>query len=403
MTKGFLSNYFEGVAVKHLAAVEVDCEKSNQHEFNGVAALKKILGSSPEKFRFDAKFIYLNDHDDPKISEGFLTWYDARKDHPKRTEWRLYFSDTNILFCAAEGDLLIIGKRPDNQLVVIVARKNSTIENQLHWLFDIPKLDDSKFFIKEDADTDSIALDLTRRLILEELGEEIEDVTDESFLDLMIERFGEKFPKTKEFSDFSCNTIKDITSWDDPDEVLLTWIEREEVLFKTFEKHLMAEQLRKGFNNDVDLFINFSLSVHNRRKSRAGWSLENHMSRLFGTRGIRYAHGAVTENRNKPDFIFPSKEDYHNFSFDPFKLTLLAVKTTCKDRWRQVLSEANRIENKHLLTLEPGISEPQTDQMKNNKLQLVIPQRHFPTYTKKQQSWLINIKTFIDLVSEKQK
>jgi hypothetical protein len=30
---------------------------------------------------------------------------------------------------------------------------------------------------------------------------------------------------------------------------------------------------------------------------------------------------------------------------------MLGVKTTCSDRWRQVLAEADRIQLKHLLTL----------------------------------------------------
>ena len=42
---------------------------------------------------------------------------------------------------------------------------------------------------------------------------------------------------------------------------------------------------------------------------------------------------------------------------------MLAVKSTCKDRWRQILAEADRLPVKHLLTLEPGISVAQTDEM----------------------------------------
>jgi hypothetical protein len=43
------------------------------------------------------------------------------------------------------------------------------------------------------------------------------------------------------------------------------WMEREEILFRTLEKHLLGDQLRKGFAEDVDGFIAFSLSVQNRR------------------------------------------------------------------------------------------------------------------------------------------
>ena len=41
MKKGFLSEYFQGVAAKRLSAVEIDAQISHQHEFNGVNGLKK--------------------------------------------------------------------------------------------------------------------------------------------------------------------------------------------------------------------------------------------------------------------------------------------------------------------------------------------------------------------------
>ena len=97
MKAGYLSQFFSGVALKNLSAVEADLVRSHQHEFNGVEGLKKIFGQATGKQTFEAKFIYLTDHDDePVISEGFLTWYDAREAHPKRSEHRLYFPTTEI-------------------------------------------------------------------------------------------------------------------------------------------------------------------------------------------------------------------------------------------------------------------------------------------------------------------
>ena len=53
---------------------------------------------------------------------------------------------------------------------------------------------------------------------------------------------------------------------------------------------------------------------------------------------------------------------------------MLAVKTTCKDRWRQILAEADRIGTKHLLTLQEGISERQFQEMVDAGVQLVVPE-----------------------------
>jgi len=44
--QGYLSQYFDDVAVKWLSAVEIDKIRSNQHEFNSDEELKKLLEDS---------------------------------------------------------------------------------------------------------------------------------------------------------------------------------------------------------------------------------------------------------------------------------------------------------------------------------------------------------------------
>ena len=63
--------------------------------------------------------------------------------------------------------------------------------------------------------------------------------------------------------------------------------------------------LKNGFHDDIDLFIKVSLSIHNRRKSRAGHAFENHLDVIFKNNGLIYDKGAKTERNNKPDFLFP--------------------------------------------------------------------------------------------------
>src|SRR3546814_4083496 len=87
------------------------------------------------------------------------------------------------------------------------------------------------------------------------------------------------------------------------------------------------------------------------------WSSDVCSSDLFTALGVQYARGAETENKNKPDFLFPGPQAYHDDLFPRERLTMLGAKSTLKDRWRQVLSEAEKINEKHLLTLSPGISE----------------------------------------------
>lgn len=80
------------------------------------------------------------------------------------------------------------------------------------------------------------------------------------------------------------------------------------------------------------------------------WNCTEH---LFIEHGLRhFATQAVTEGNKKPDFLFPSAGAYHDTEFPVENLRMLAVKTTCKDRWRQILNEADKIHQVHLFTLQ---------------------------------------------------
>jgi hypothetical protein len=401
MKKGYLSEYFLGAAYKRLTTVETDRSCSNQHEFNGVSELKEIFGD--KKNTFDAQFIYLCDDDpEPIEEEGFLTWYDAREAHRTRSEYRLYFSDSMVSKNASEGDILLIALQPDNKVLVIIAESDSTIGNQLLWLFGLNDSSHPGFSVRGELASDQIKLEFASNYILEQIGIEPE-VTDDNYLEKMLTQFQGKFPSTKIFSEFARSTIPEFNVCDNPDDVINAWIQREYVLFATLERYFIANKLQDGFDGDVvEAFLRFSLSVQNRRKSRAGSSLENHLEYLFESHNIKYARNSLTEAKSRPDFLFPGNSEYHNPDYPNLSLTMLGVKSTCKDRWRQILTEANRIENKHLFTLEPSISENQTNEMKSKKVQLVLPKSLHASYTTAQQKWLMNMQDFIKMVKNKQ-
>ena len=79
---------------------------------------------------------------------------------------------------------------------------------------------------------------------------------------------------------------------------------------------------------------------------------------------------------------------------------MLASKSSLKDRWRQMTREADRIEYKHLFTLQTGISVQQTDEIKAQKVQLVIPRSIHDSYRPNQQHDLMDLKDFIAFVRE---
>lgn len=406
MKSGYLSSCFEGIAWKQLSKVEADLIYSNQHEFHGDRGLRKLLNTEHGLHRFQTTFLYMSDMEVIQ-REGWMTWYDAREKNPSRTEWRLYFPTTDVMLKAKEKDTLIICRKTDGTLLVIIARCGDTIENQLKWLFGILQDDQREFVVKDAFTSCEDDMNFVVRIILEQIGIEMDDTVGDNYLEEMLLKFGGTFPSTREFSGYARNTLDGVDSVSDPDDSLLKWMEREEVLFRTLERHIVKERLRQGFVKEdkveVDDFIRFSLSVQNRRKSRAGHALENHVEKLLQDHQIHYSRNPVVEKNKHPDFLFPDVRAYNDKSFSSSHLTMLGVKSTCKDRWRQILSEADRVKRKHLLTLEAAISINQTEEMKSGNIQLILPQKIHSTYVQKQREWLYNVEDFLKEVKERQK
>ncbi len=244
----------------------------------------------------------------------------------------------------------------------------------------------------------------TNRLIETRLiqPEEHEKFAIEEFIsDLTVE-----FPSSEEMS-AAARRIHD-TVFDhqefirtNPDRKLLDWTDAEYRLFRALEYARYGKILSNGFAS-VEDFIAIANQVLNRRKSRAGKSLEHHLSAIFDGNGLRYQEQAVTEGNKKPDFLFPSQEAYRDLTFPTDKLISLAAKTTCKDRWRQVINEADRLrgKNKFLCTLQQGISAAQMDEMQTERVILVVPKPYIATYPRDRQDRIWTLDKFVGYVRE---
>lgn len=399
MRRGQLRDYFAGVGVKRLAAVDAELTRSNQHEVGTTRDMRRQFLGEVQREQFPAIYIWLGEDQDGFTAEGSATHYDARlRQIHRAAEWRLYYPSNPVTEAMQERDTLFLAMTNDRLLYFIVAPEGSTSERQLCWLFDVHPA--GRLFVSREFSDDEPELDFAARFILDEIGIEFEE-PDADRLDTIIDRFGVSFPKTAEFSALARLTLPEVNAEDDPDAALVAWLSHEEALFRRLERRIVAARLDEGFHDetgtiDVDGFIRFSLSVQNRRKSRMGQSLEHHLEAVFCSHEVAYVRGATTENNQRPDFLFPSEKAYRDAPEAGFRcLTMLGAKSTCKDRWRQVLAEASKIPRKHLLTLEPGISQAQTTQMENSNLQLVVPQSIQQSYTDDQRAWLWSLEGFI--------
>ena len=304
-----------------------------------------------------------------------------------RNEYRITRFGRNFPFLQDDnvGDLLIIAKFTEEDYVGYVLSKDEDID---------------EFFA-----TFNLPPDETNQLI------DISGIVmpDEMIAELLLEfvnRF-KSFPETRMMAIGARNcfnrayNIADAAFKSSPDEILLNWVDTEYRLFRLMEEKVYAEVMSKPFGN-IDDFVQIANEVLNRRKSRAGKSLEHHLADIFTRNELIFEEQAVTEDNKKPDFLFPNAECYHNLQFPTDDLIVLGAKTTCKDRWRQVLTEANRVDVKFLFTLQQGISKNQLLEMRDSQLKLVVPRKYIGSFPEDFQSDISSLQDFIHLVKEKQ-
>lgn len=407
MKFGVLADLFEGAGAKVLTEVEINRQRSNQHEFQGVSGFRAFLGTPSEKQTFPATFYWLEDDEDaePVRIRSFCTWSDVRRGKTGRSaEYHLYYGADSepVVHRTRAGDQVVVAKARDGSLLVLLSPEGSTIGQQLLWLFGLDLFEGRSVARRLERD-DAMELGLPARSVLADLGIEVEEPEPDAFAQL-IDTFGRRFPGTAQLSAFARETLLGADPQADPDGALISWMEHEEALFRHLEREIVSDRLKAGFTEegkaDVDGFLSFSLSVQNRRKSRAGLAFGHHVEAILQAHAISYTREATTEKRSAADFLFPGEDEYADQDYPDVQLAMLAVKTSCKDRWRQVLAEADRIRTKHLLTLEPAISRIQTAEMQRQGLRLVLPAALHSTYQADQHVWLMGVAEFLMFVRD---
>lgn len=389
-----LSRFLDGYAAKVLAPVDLPDHGSNQHEINAVVALRRLLGET--RLRGTIHWTYMLDEDGESRQENSsFTYYDSRERHPTRSEWRFFYSGNAVLDLAQPGDLLVIlrmRESPSDQLHGFIFPSRSSWKRKAEMLFGAPG---SSLAVSTGESIEAREVALAETILLEMLGvgreQEAADIEA-----LANSRFpGDRFPTTRDLAEFARQSLGDMRGLA-PDARLELFLKREADLFYAIERRIVGARLKDPhLFSSVEDFLAYSLSVQNRRKARMGASLENHLGAVLREAGLRFDHPGRTEGDSAPDFLFPGTAEYQDSAFPPERLRMLGAKSTCKDRWRQVLAEAQRIPRKHLCTLEPAISVNQTAEMERNGLTLVLPAGLHSTYTPAQQQQILSIEGFI--------
>lgn len=252
-----------------------------------------------------------------------------------------------------------------------------------------------------------ISIAETNRIIPRPAEQAVESTLQEFFNEFILTT-SDDFPGTIDMSNHArdfynrLNKVSENAILRNSDPYLLHWIDTEYALFQSFEASRYKEFLFSPLQS-MDKLIQVANTVLQRRKSRAGFSLENHLEYIFDLHKLKFERNAVTENNKKPDFLFPSQIAYHDLTFPTEALVVLGAKTTCKDRWRQVVNEANRVGIKFLCTIQRGNTTNQLAEMHEAGVRLVVPTTYISDYPLSHQGTILSIHEFIHMVRKIQK
>ena len=367
-------------AVKRLAAVEIDPDRSNQHEFNA-GHLRSGLGFASDSAKGRLRLlIYPDDGGEPVVDDDRYTLYDARARHPTRSEWHLYYYSAELASEARVGDLLVL-YRPDGgaDLHGVVVRSGS---ERAERLLDALLLRDEEIlaeFRLVDA-PETIGRPATR--LGEALVGETADIepsgspypTRDHPIVTRAVREG-SLPDTATMAGAAAALMDPRRGTSDPDGYLFDVMEAETALFNDIETAIGGARLAELVDQDAPLrdVLNWAMSIHQARRSRRGQSLQHHFAEVLQASGIPYAAQCTTEDGETPDFVVPGCVEYHDERFPVDRLRMVACKTTSKERWRQILNEAARIDQKYLLTIDGNLTAAVIGQMHASRLHPFLP------------------------------
>lgn len=369
--------------LKFISANDVDLTGGHQAGFYLPKAVWQMFSvHPPTKGQVDKHPVKIT-WEDGRVTDSMVTWYGDKS----RSEYRLTRFGKDFPFRTFDnlGDMLV--------LVPV------TISEFHCYVLDT---DEDMAEIQATLGVEIVEQWGAYRGGREAVTETPDDCMDRHFREFM--KPLDDFPSTIAFSTAAQSSIEDCVKDFgklDADKRLMSLVEAEYRLFRMVERQICQKQIQTLFK-DVDDFLTTAQSITNRRKSRAGRSLENHVAYLLKSAGITFDSRARIDGKVEPDVLIPGKIAYEDPTFPAEKLRIIGVKTTCKDRWRQVLNEGKRVPNKHILTLQPGISAHQLSEMKEANLTLIVPAALHREYPQDTGVPIVTVESFIAEVRAEQ-
>lgn len=419
-----LSARYVGATGKRLALVETVADGvSNQHELNAGLPVRKLLGDARIQ---DApcRYVYIDGAGGVLADEALsITYYDSRLSKPRAPEFRLTYPATSRTMTefARAGDLcwLLVGAHSDPLVTIVVCPTGTSDARRLDALFGTELQPDALIAIRKNGavfgrgsiEEQPVYLDGEDLDLLALLGVEVRPSGIEH-LDAAVAHFGGvEHPSSAAFAAFARSRCETVDPRDDPDNALLDWFTFTFDLYLAYEAHVLQPILDGHFANqptiDVAQFFSVAKRLQNSRFSRAGGSFEAQLAAVFDARDIRYsAQSRKMPDGSKPDFLLPSREHYNSNDTAVLSLvTFVGAKTTTKERWQQLVAEAQRIGVRHMVTMDKDLNGTKVHTM---KLKNVVPVLPSPLIVDQygDKDWkgdLMSVGAFVEMAEDRQR
>lgn len=434
MNWGSLDREFSAFATKRLTPHEIDPKVSNGHEFQGVNGLAEMLGTEDRR-GIPTVYSLMRDREGEPVVEQVIrataSWYDSRRNDRKRNaEWRLYYpAEAGAIQAGChEGDLMIIGLNRDGSLAVFLAPAGSASEASLihllglgrvplrgrgnvRWIdasaageLGLPGAEAARQLSLEFAE----ALPGTRLFSSAAVSSPEEAALGDTEVERVAAEMIRRWPAGVLGSCADvCRLVTDHCEIEvnlELDRALVRWLEVAEASYWLWEAEMFGRFLGPiRFDRSVSdsaLAERVSarwMAYRQSRVSRAGTMMEIFLAGLLRQAAIPFAHGAKIEGGKLPDFLFPGVAEYNDPAWPADKLRILGSKTSFKDRWRQILSEGDRVKSKHGVTRDVAITGAMFGQMRDAGLTVVMPAQVLAGYADKPAN-LISLSEFVSEV-----
>ena len=205
-----LNQIFESIAIKKLTRVDIAGISSNQHEINGVTALRDFFQTT-ERYSVEIPWFVFTFNDDRSYYTEQITFYDARELSNLRTgrsEWRMYYSGDFIKLASPE-DYLILLKLIDGRIIGLIIQTESPQIDPLLSIFSLSGSDLSNHFRVITSDKLVEELDFSERQFLESIEININFPEDKDFQHVAEKELSDSrnsnksFPSTKRLAELA--------------------------------------------------------------------------------------------------------------------------------------------------------------------------------------------------------